>query len=1218
MDGTPSGNESAAPPRSSLPIVGLGASAGGIRALKEFFACVPAANGIAWVVILHLSPDHDSKLAEVLQVTAPMLVTQVTDRVEIERDHVYVVPPNKSLEIAGNTLLLSEVTRSEQRRSAVDVFFRALALAHGPQAACVVLSGTGPNGSVGVKHIKEHGGLAIAQDPAEAEYSDMPRNAIATGFIDVVLPIAQIPGTIIDYFERIRRIAGATGGPSATDEEVLGEVLRLLRARTGHDFSNYKIATLQRRIARRVHLRGVKDVAEYAGLLRQQPEEATALMQELLISVTNFFRDPLAWTVLEQRIVPRLFFNKGRQDQVRAWVAGCATGEEAYSLAMLLADYAASSAEAPSIQVFATDLDEHAIAVARQGFYTEAEVADLSEERLLRFFQKDTGGYRVKRELRELLLFAHHNLIKDPPFSHLDLISCRNLLIYLNRSIQERVIETLHFALRPGGYLFLGTSESPDGTLDLFSRVDAHASLYESRSVVSRLAPPVVERPLFVPHLSAKAPEPRAIDRILPADLHQRVLEQYAPPSLVVTEDYDVVHVSERAGRYLQVPGGEPTRELLRLVRPELRADLVTALHQAARERRRVDVGAVAVALDDGPRPVDLVVRPVLREGDPARGYFVILFQEGDVLEEASREAVATLESPGEPARHLEGEVARLKAELRVRMEQYETQAEDAKAGTEELQAMNEELRSAAEELETGKEELQSVNEELTTVNQELKIKIEELGLKNDDFQNLINSTDIGTIFLDRALQVKLFTPRAQDVFNLLDADVGRPLFDITTRLRSGRIHEDVRSVLDRLQTVEREMETQDGRWHLMRILPYRTTDNRIDGVVLTFQDITDRRRAETQVRTSEERLRLLIEGAVDYAIFTLTEDAHIDSWNGGAERLYGYTSDEILGSAVEVLYAPADREAGVPATELETTRRRGRSAEERYHVRRDGTPFFMSGVTIRLGDGSLGFARIARDLTRHREAADALRHAQTDVDQLVHRRTSELVNEKQTVTDLIRRLVTAQEDERARIARDLHDSMGQELTALQLALERHHEACSTPGSGDSLAEALSITQRLGRDIDFLAWELRPSELDDLGLAVALPRFVETWSAHVGIQAECRLNGFDGSHLAPQVEVAFYRIVQEALNNVAKHAHATRADVVLSISNGDAVLVVEDDGAGFDTTDPAVKSSGLGLTSMRERASLVGATLDIDSSPGKGTAVFLRAPVGTPPPEARA
>jgi two-component system CheB/CheR fusion protein len=1207
-------------------VIGIGASAGGIHALQTFFASVDPHGGGAYAVILHLAPDRDSRLAEVLQTTTSLPVTQVTETTRIEADHVYVVPPNKSLAVVDGTFTVSKFTGLDQRRSPVDAFFRTLADTHGSRSVGVILSGTGPNGSVGLKRIKEYGGMVLAQDPAEAEYADMPRNAIATGLVDLILPASEMPATIRNYVERVRRKADAApvGANGAENSEGIGELLTLLRIRTGHDFSNYKMPTLHRRIERRMDLRGIPTIAAYARLVRQQPEEAVSLMKELLISVTNFFRDADAWTVLEAKIIPRMFLAKGAQDQVRVWVPGCATGEEAYSVAMLLAERAAATADAPLIQIFATDLDQRAIERAREGVYSEAELADVSEKRLQRFFRRDANGFRIRQDLRELVLFATHNLIKDPPFSHLDLICCRNVLIYLNRVLQERLIETFHFALRPPGYLFLGASESPDGASDLFLRCDGDSHIYESRTATSRVVVPHVAADRQLPQvIPARLVETRAPERISPADLHQRVLEQYAPPSVIITEEHKTVHLSDRVGRYFQVRGGEPSRDLLQLARAELRPDLRSALYQAAHDRTAVDVRGVTVTIDGQPRRVDIAVKPVLREGDPARGYFVVMFHEHTETPEQTAEPVITLTSPIEPVtRQLEDELTRIKTQLRITGEQYETHVEEAKASNEELQAMNEELRSAAEELETSKEELQSVNEELTTVNQELKVKIEELGLTNNDFENFINATDIGTIFLDQMLRVKFSTPRAREVFNLLETDVGRPLSDITSKLRDNTgIHDDVRAVLDRLSNVEREVQTEDECWHLMRMLPYRTSDNRIDGVVITFQNITERRTAEMQVRQSEERLRVLIDSALEYAIFTTTEEGIIDSWNSGAQRMFGYTADEIVGANMNVLFTPEDRARGVHEHELQDAKRNGRAMDERYHVRKDGTRFYCSGVTRRLGAGGIGFAKIARDLTQQRDAADALLRAHTELETRVRSRTEELESEvheheaaKTAVTHVLHRLVTAQEDERARIARDLHDQMGQQLTVLRMALERAQQQPSSESAASSISQALQLTSELGHDVDFLSWQLRPTVLDELGLTAALPRFVAEWSSHVGIPAVFRGVGYEHGQLPREAEVAFYRIAQEALNNIAKHSHASRVDVVLGANDGRVTLVVEDDGLGFDLGQESVNAKGFGLSGMRERAALVGASLHIESKPDKGTSVFLTRPVESPSP----
>jgi two-component system, chemotaxis family, CheB/CheR fusion protein len=1035
------------PSRPSGLVVGLGASAGGIEALQAFFSHVAPDSGAAYVVILHLSPERESHLAEVLQTVTAMPVVQVHETSPFEPDHVYVISPKTSLRMTDGLLTVTPMERPEERRAPVDIFFRALAEAHGSRAVGIVLSGTGADGSSGIRRLKEYGGLTIAQDPAEASRDDMPRSAVAGGLVDYVLPVREMPARLRAYADQ----AGRDWPPDAADEfaERLREIVAILRRRTGHDFSQYKRGTLLRRIDRRRHVHALPDLAAYAQVLRERQDESAALLKDLLISVTNFFRDGEAFAALESEVVPRLF--AGGASHVRAWVAGCATGEEAYSIAMLLAEAAGERPDPPIVQVFASDLDAAAVAVAREGFYTDVELVDVSPVRLRRFFHQVSGGYRVRRELRELILFAQHNVLTDPPFSHLDLICCRNLLIYLDRSAQERLLDTFHFALRPGRYLFLGASESATDNADLFIAIDKGARIFESRAAAGRpfavagAGPPPLAGP---PVRLAGDPPP---ERISPADLHLQLLEEYAPPSLVVTEDHHVVHVSRRAARLLRVGAGEPTRDALRMIHPDLRVDLRTALIQAARARTPVRTASLPHPPGTGEGRVAIEVRPVLRAGDPARGYFVVLFED-----EASAAGDDTSTGPSarldghDAVGHLEEELHRIKGQLRATVEQYETQVEEGRASNEELQAVNEELRSSAEELETSKEELQSVNEELTTVNQELKVKVDELAARTNDFQNLINSTEIGTVFLDRQLRVKFASPSVRSVFNLLPLDTGRKLSDITTDLVHDGLYEDIGRVLQSLQPFEREVPSKGGLWYLLRILPYRTFEDRIEGVVLTFQDITLRRRAELDVRESEERLRLLIDSVRDYAIFTIDPDGVIASWNAGAQRMFSYDSGEAIGQAFGILFTPEDRAAGVPAQELAVARAQGRADDERWHVRKDGSRIYCSGVTTPLGDTDAGgFAKIARDLTVSREAQRHLEDAHRDLDERVSLRTRELEAQmserraaEQRATELVRKLVATQEDERARMARDLHDQVGQQITALRLSLERLQEYC--------------------------------------------------------------------------------------------------------------------------------------------------------------------------------
>jgi two-component system, chemotaxis family, CheB/CheR fusion protein len=1205
-----------APPGAAAPqlVVGLGASAGGIQALSDFFARMSTEEPFAYVVVLHLSPDYESRLAEVLQARTRLPVTQVRGDVVLEQRHVYVIPPNENLQIADGRLTLSPMTRVEHRKAPVDLFFRSLAEEHGSAAVAIVLSGTGHDGSSGLKRVKEHGGLTIAQTPEDAEYGDMPGAAIATGVVDYVVPVAEIPERIVRYHHRLSQLASDTDGArEGEDAGALRELMRLVRVRTGHDFGNYKLATVRRRVERRISVRGVDSVADYVRLLRDHPEEALALMKELLISVTEFFRDPTAFAALEHTIIPRLFEGRSSMDQVRVWTAGCATGEEAYSIGMLLLEAAAGRMDPPSVQVFATDLDEAAIGVARDGQYSEADVVDVSPERLQRFFQRDKRGYRVRRELRDIVLFAHHNVIQDPPFSHLDLVACRNLLIYLNRSVQERVLETFHFALRPGGHLFLGGSEIPDGSRDVFAAADKDAHIFQSRSIASRMPLPTIEShasEIAMPSL-LRPLERRLAERISAGELHFRLLEQFAPPSLIVTEEHTVVHMSEHVGKFLVVGGGEPSRNLFKLTHPDLRTDVRNALYAAAESLRPVRVDAARMTGRDGDVVVSMTVKPALSDNAPRRGYFLIEFDEHAAtpalparLHLASSDVSALVP--------LDEELVRMRDQLRATIEQYETQVEEGKAANEELQAMNEELRSAAEELETSKEELESVNEELTTVNQELKIKIDELALRNNDFSNLIQASELGAIFLDRELRVKLSTSRVQEVFSLLPSDAGRKLSDITTRLLYPALHDNVAQVLQQLHTIEREVPTADGHWYFVRIVPYRTMDDRIEGVALTFQDITGRRAAEQRVRRREERLQLVVESAVDYAIFTITDEGTIDSWNSGAERVFGYQPAEIAGRNVDILFTPEDRAAGAPERELETARSDGRAEDERWHLRKDGSRFYSSGVTTSLGKGQ-GFAKIARDLTVQWETEAALQEVRSGLEERVQVRTAELESEvarrgeaQLRVTTLLRKVVTAQEEERTRIARDLHDQLGQQLTALRLSLQRHRDRCTASSAQEEIDRALAIAGELDSAVDFLAFELRPSALDHLGLAATLTRFSSDWSTHSGVAAQFRAQAYRNGMLSPEAEIVFYRIAQEALNNVLKHAHAARVDILLEAREDSVVMLIEDDGIGFDPADRQVLERGIGLAGMRERAALIGAALEIESGAGKGTTIFVR------------
>lgn len=1130
------GTTSALPDDSTSPapvptIVGIGASAGGLEALTRLLHSLSRDTGLAYVVIQHLARDHESVLSDLLGRAAPIPVEQARDGIRIDADHAYVIPPDATMTVTDGHLRLVRRAKAQGLHLPIDTFLSSLADVHGSGAIAVILSGAGSDGARGVEAIKEMGGLTFAQDSESARHASMPEAAVATGSVDFVLP----PEAIAVQLARIGRheasspanAAAATATTPATtpapDSDDLLEILKLVHRRTGVDFVHYRRGTVERRILRRMLVHHKTTPGDYLALVRRDASALDFLYEDLLIGVTSFFRDADVFAELRNRAFPDLMRTRPPGAPFRIWVAGCSGGEETYSLAIALLEFLEETGTEVPVQMFGTDLSDAAVQRARAGVYPASIADQVSGERLRRFFVAENGNYRIAKHVRDLCVFSRQNIVRDPPFSHLDLISCRNVLIYFEPTLQRRVFPIFHYALEPHGLLVLGNAESPGPASDLFEPLSKRHKLYRRCDAPARSLdldfsrqPGAEIRPADAPHRETTAgvvPSRNKSD--LAADLDRLVLEHFGRQGVVVNEDFQIMYFRGDTSAFLVHGPGTASLDLLRLARPELTMPLRIVLARAATD----DGFAVEthVALSDGDvlKHATIEVLPLPRPPHEKRLYFVLFSQDSaDSVSEADsrpttrgRARRELLDAAKELAA-MRDEMAATKSYLAELVEQHETTVEELRAAGEEIQSSNEELQSTNEELETAKEEVQSTNEELTTLNEELHHRNRDLGELASDMANVFASTVIPIVIVGRDFRMRRFTPATHRVLRVVPSDTGRPIGDIKLNFVLPNLEQLILNTVATLAVSEHVVRDDSGAWWSLVIRPYQTVEGRVDGAVLVFTDIDSPKRAEERAEeTSEERRRAL----------NTAEEARIVA----------------LARANEALLA--------------------------------------------------GFAE--------RERAEADRNA------------------------LLRKLNLAQEEERRRLSRELHDEAGQHLTLLGLGLQALSDVAPPGSEIDRRAEQLrGLAATLGGELHGIALRLRPKALDDFGLEAALSSYAEEWSRQSGIVADVHVNG-EAERLPTPVESAAYRVAQEALTNVAKHSGATRAGVVIERRDGNLHVIVEDDGRGFDPRELArgpTDASGLGLLGIRERVALLGGTVDVESAEGRGTTLFVRIPVTGP------
>jgi two-component system CheB/CheR fusion protein len=1182
----------------SFPVVGIGASAGGFEAFAEMLKALPVDTGMALVLIQHLDPNHESMLAPLLARKSALPVSQVTDGMMVEPNHVYVIPPNTRMGIKDGSLKLVERAPGGEKNMPIDHFFESLAAYGQDSAIGVILSGTATDGTFGLKAIKTEGGICFAQDETSAKYPGMPASAIATGCVDFVLPPKKIAAELTRIARHplsTPRLAGPPADLPAGNDGHVRRLLLLIRNATGADFTHYKPSTIHRRIVRRMLLKKIPTVREYVELLRQDGVELNALHDEILIHVTSFFREPETFQTLETHILPKLLEGKTEAKPVRVWVGGCSTGEEAYSIAIVLAEYLGDRLGKVPVQLFATDISEPAIEHARAGIYTGTTLAEVSPERLARFFVKSDGNYRVVQPIRDMCTFARQDLTRDPPFSRIDLISCRNVLIYLEPVLQKRILAAFHYALNSNGILLLGKSETLSAFPELFTTVDKKNKFYCRKVAVNNpqfhAAAAGYER-AGLPDKPVKAAPP-------PVDLQKEadrvIWSRYGHAGIIVDENLHILHFRGDTGPYLAPVSGAASLHLLKMIRNDLLADLRAAFYKAKKENTTVRKEGIRMTSGGHPREVCLDVVPLSALDAPER-QFLILFElvRPPMVDAASAQGIKPPQADVSATAKLGQELLATREYLQAIIEEQETTNEELKAANEEALSNNEELQSTNEELETAKEELQSTNEELVTLTEQQASRNTELSQLNDDLRNVLDGVQIPILMLDQDRRIRRFTPSAEKVFNLLPTDIGRPIQNLKPNLDLPDLLPLISRTIDTQTTQEQEVKDLEGRNYAMSVRPYRTSTHKIDGVLIALADTDAMKRSLEEARRARDYAKAIVD-TVREPLAVLDSDLRVVTVNRAFYDTFRVSPEEVQTRGIFDL--------GEGAWDHPALRQ---LLEQILPANSHFNGFKLTHEFPNIGRRTLSLN--ARRLEWGSDKSDWILLAMEDLTD--REAATEALNEsRERLRDLTSGLLTAQEEERRRISRELHDDLNQRLAMLTVELEtlERDPLQSAELIRGQLAALRTRTESISDDMRRTAHRLHPSVVDHLGLPAALRSLCADFSKQEEMRIHYRQRNVD-SPIPSVISLCLYRVAQEALRNVARHSGARKATVALVVAKNRMLLSISDTGVGFDPKVITTKK-GLGIVSMEERVRLVVGDLTIRSRPGDGTRVAVSVPL---------